>query len=122
MLRIKHMSILGLAVILLGNCVPMQVNAALGGAKSDAPEGMINPTDKVRGEKKAIACLMGNMKKAGYHGGKVYIDHCYNEESAENLKKAILAEFPQAEIKIDVTTGLCSYYAEKGGLMIGFER
>lgn len=41
MLRIKHMSILVLAVILLGNCVPMQVNAALGGAKSDAPEGMV---------------------------------------------------------------------------------
>lgn len=41
MLRIKHMSILGLAVILLGNCVPMQVNAALGGARSDAPEGMV---------------------------------------------------------------------------------
>lgn len=41
MLRIKHMGILGLAVILLGNSIPMQAHAALGGVKSDAPEGMV---------------------------------------------------------------------------------
>ena len=87
----------------------------------DATGGVLNPTDKVRGDKKAIAKLVENMKKAGYVGKKVYIDHCYNEASAEALKNALLAEFPNADIRIALTKGLCSFYAEKGGLMIGFE-
>ena len=87
----------------------------------DATGGVLNPTDKVRGDKKAIAKLVENMKKAGYVGKKVYIDHCYNEASALALKNALLAEFPNADIRIALTKGLCSFYAEKGGLMIGFE-
>ena len=87
----------------------------------DAEGGVLNPTDKVRGEKKAVSKLVENMKKAGYVGKKVYIDHCYNEAGAEALKKALLEEFPNAVVKIARTTGLCSFYAEKGGLMIGFE-
>ena len=33
----------------------------------------------------------------------------------------IFAEFPDADVVIAETRGLCTYYAEKGGLMIGFE-
>lgn len=88
----------------------------------DARDGVLNPTDKCRGEKRAILKLVENMKTFGYTGGKVYIDQCYNEEGAENLKRAIMAEFAEAEIRINKTYGLCSFYAEKGGLMIGFER
>lgn len=87
----------------------------------DATGAVLNPTDKVRGEKKAVACIANNMKKAGYKGGKVYIDHCYNEGAAEALKQTLLAAFPEAEVMIEPTHGLCSFYAEKGGLIIGFE-
>lgn len=87
----------------------------------DATGGVLNMTDKVRGEKKAILRIVENMKKAGYAGKKAYIDHCSNQEGAEKLKKALLEEFPKAVIKIAPTKGLCSFYAEKGGLLIGFE-
>ena len=87
----------------------------------DATGGVLNPTDKIRGVKKAIACLVNNMKKAGYQGKKVYIDHCFNVEAATALKEALLAKFPNAEIHIAPTHGLCSFYAEQGGLIIGFE-
>ena len=87
----------------------------------DATGGVLNPTDKVRGEKKAIACLVNNMKKAGYKGKQVIIDHCYNEGAAQKLKQALLEEFPNAKIVIAKTFGLCSFYAEAGGLIIGFE-
>ena len=87
----------------------------------DAPKGVLNPTDKVRGDKKAILKLVENMKKTGYKGGRVLIDHCCNKAGAENLKQALLEEFPKAKIILDVTYGLCSFYAEKGGLIIGFE-
>ena len=88
----------------------------------DAPDGTLNPTDKVRGEKKAIACIYKNMKKSGYHGGKVLIDHCFNEGAAQTLKQIITNEYADAEVILANTTGLCSFYAEKGGLIIGFER
>lgn len=86
-----------------------------------SPEGQLHPTDKCRGEKKALACIFRNMKRMGYQGGKLLIDHCYNEKAAQALKEAVQAEFPTADVRISKTGGLCSFYAEKGGLMIGFE-
>ena len=62
------------------------------------------------------------MKAKGYAGGTVVIDQCFNQGGAGALKAAILGEFPGANVRIEETKGLCSFYAEKGGLMIGFER
>ncbi|MBQ8540186.1 MAG: DegV family protein [Clostridia bacterium] len=86
-----------------------------------ATEGVLDPTDKVRGEKRAIATLFANMKKLGYKGGKVRINHCFNIESASALSEKIFAEFPSADVKIIPCTALCSFYAEEGGLIIGYE-
>lgn len=87
----------------------------------DVGEEGLHPTNKCRGEKRAILEILRNMKRIGYRGGRVMIDHCYNESAAKRLKEAICAEFPDGEILIDKTRGLCTFYAEKGGLMIGFE-
>lgn len=87
----------------------------------DVQDGL-HPTDKCRGEKKAIAALFQNMKNKGYQGSTVIIDQCDNEAGANALKEAIHEEYPEAVVRIEKTFGLCSYYAEKGGLMIGFER
>lgn len=83
--------------------------------------GTLEPTDKVRGEKKAIATIYKNMKELGYKGGKVRVDHCINPPAAEKLEEIIRAEYPDADIVIDVVGGLCCFYAEVGGLMVGFE-
>lgn len=84
-------------------------------------EGQLHPTDKCRGEKKNIVGILRNMKRLGYHGGKLLIDHCYNEKASAAIKELILQEFPKAQVIISKTGALCSFYAEKGGLMIGFE-
>ena len=84
-------------------------------------DGQLHPTDKCRGDKKAVAEILRNMKRLGYRGAKVLVDHCYNEKTASALKEAVLAEFPKADFIIAKTGALCSFYAEKGGLMIGFE-
>ncbi len=84
-------------------------------------EGQLHPTDKCRGEKKTLSTIFSNMKKAGYKGGKLLIDHCFNAKTPAALKEMVLAEFPNAKVVIDKTGALCSFYAEKGGLMIGFE-
>lgn len=85
-------------------------------------DGQLHPTDKCRGEKKTLVTILANMKRLGYAGGQVIIDHCYGEETANALKGIIIAEFPNADVRVERTTGLCSFYAEKGGLMIGFVR
>lgn len=84
-------------------------------------DGQLHPTDKCRGEKKALLTIFKNMKSMGYKGGKLIIDHCYNENAARLLKEAVKAEFQNAKVVVAKTRALCSFYAEKGGLMIGFE-
>ena len=38
-----------------------------------------------------------------------------------DLKELVLAKHPHTRFIIEPTTALCSFYAEAGGLMIGFE-
>jgi hypothetical protein len=38
------------------------------------------------------------------------------------VRDMILAEFPSSHITIMPLSGLCSYYAEEGGLLVGFEK
>ena len=83
--------------------------------------GTIEQKAKSRGEKKAIISLWNQMKELGYKGGKVIIDHCFNEEAAKQLTEMIKSEFANAVIKIGTTRGLCSFYAEQGGMIVGME-
>ena len=83
--------------------------------------GTLEPTNKARGEKKAIDVLFKSMQNLEYKGGKVIINHCEGEANAQKLKEMILTSYPDADIKIYPNRALCSYYAEVGGLLVGFE-
>lgn len=83
-------------------------------------EGKLESLTKARGMKKAIRELLKYMKDDNYHGGEVIIDHCENEKDAEIIKDKILAEYPDAQVTIRPMRGLCSFYAEEGGIMVGF--
>ena len=61
------------------------------------------------------------MLEAGYKGGKVRIHHAKNPETAQAVKAALLEKFPAADIEIGTCRGLCSYYAERGGVLTAFE-
>ena len=84
-------------------------------------DGKLKPMHKCRGEKKSLLKIIDDMKEAGFSGGRVRIAHCLNPESAIQLKALLLMEFPESDIQIEPCAGLCSYYAEKGGLIIGYE-
>ena len=88
-------------------------------ARSD--EGTLQQLHKCRGEKKALLAVFDEMKSRGYCGGKVWIDHCLNLKAAMALKDIICREFPDSAVHIGTCMGLCSYYAEQGGLLIGYE-
>ena len=86
-----------------------------------ANEGVLQPLHKCRGEAKALDTIFSEMKARGFSGGKVSISHCFNPEAAESLKKKILSAFPKCRVRIEPCAALCSFYAERGGLIIGFE-
>lgn len=65
---------------------------------------------------------MEGLVSEGYTGGKVSIGHCQNLEIAENLRDMILTAYKNAKIEIHKLRGLCSFYAEKGGVLVGFEK
>ena len=95
------------------------LNINVVGIASDV--GTLEQKEKARGEKKAIAALRKIMDNMGYAGGKVRIDHCFNKEDALKIKDLILSAFPSADVIIGENHGLCSFYAEKGGILVGFE-
>ena len=84
--------------------------------------GTLEMLEKPRGAKKAVASAYEIMLKQGYNGGKVYITHCLNEAIAQSMKDAILANYPDAQLEIYPMGGLTSFYAEKGGMIVGFEK
>ena len=84
-------------------------------------KGTLEVTGKARGEKNALAHIFSDMKKNGYKGKKVRIHHATNENAAVSLKDLIRSEYPEADILICKTRGLCSFYAELGGLLVGYE-
>lgn len=84
-------------------------------------EGELEPLHKCRGEKRAIRQLWECMRDGGFTGGKVRIRHSENPNAAQQLAETIRESYPDCDIRIGVNRGLCSYYAEKGGVLVGFE-
>lgn len=84
-------------------------------------EGTLQPLHKSRGEKKALEKLWDEMQLGGFSGGKVRIAHCMNPDAANRLADEIRTRFPSCDVAIQTCGGLCSYYAEQGGILVGFE-
>ena len=88
----------------------------------DVKGGEITPTNKPRGAKKATEALVAMIKERGFQdGNQLRVAHCLAQEQALALRDAVKAEFPNARFTMEPTTALCSFYAEVGGLIIGFE-
>ena len=106
--------------------VPMAVARIAGllgvRATGDVQGGQITALHKPRGAKKATETLFEMIKERGFQDGNILrIAHCFGEESALALRDMVLAQFPNTKFILEPTTALCSFYAEKGGLIIGFE-
>ena len=85
-------------------------------------EGTLEPIHKCRGERRSLEMLVEALQEEGFQSGKISIGHCQNESAAKRLKALILAKFEHAQIEIHKFRGLCSFYAEKGGVLVGFEK
>lgn len=85
-------------------------------------KGTLEPTGKCRGEHRAIESIMNSLQNLGLGGGRVKIAHCDNASAAMRLKKMIVEKLPEVRVDIERCRGLCSFYAERGGLLVGYEK
>ena len=62
------------------------------------------------------------MEAYGLKTGRVRIAHCQNEEGAMKLRDMVVEKFGTVDVEVYTFRGLCSFYAEKGGILVGFEK
>lgn len=86
-----------------------------------AKDGNLHPMHKPRGDKKALAQLVSSMTELGWAGGAVRISHTEANEAVAELTKQLKALHPACDVAVRTNNGLCSYYCEPGGLLVGFE-
>ena len=95
------------------------LNIRMVGEASDT--GTLELLQKARGAKKALTAAVDEVLKAGYKGGRIIIAHRNNEKFCQQFTEVIKEKFPAADISFLPTSGLCSFYAEEGGLLMGYE-
>lgn len=83
--------------------------------------GTLEMICKSRGPVAMVKDIFANMIGDGYKGGRVKIHHANNLSATELLISKIRERYPNAQIDVGFAGGLCSFYAEQGGLLIGFE-
>ncbi len=86
-----------------------------------AVEGQIEPVAKPRGEGRSLQVMLEKMLSLGFRGGKLRISHCENERAAHIFADLVRKVFPSTDLAVYPAGGLCSFYAERGGLLVGFE-
>ena len=95
------------------------LNMRMVGEASD--EGTLHLLHKVRGEKKAVSTVVDEMIKAGYKGGRVVVTHRNNEDICKKIQDKLREKFSNIEFMIVPTSGICSFYGEEGGMLLGYE-
>ena len=84
-------------------------------------EGTLHLLHKVRGEKKAVSTVVDEMIKAGYKGGRAVITHRNNTNICEKIEEKLKEKFTNVEFIAVPTSGICSFYGEEGGMLLGYE-
>ena len=88
----------------------------------EARGGEIVPVHKPRGAKKAVHATVQAVRERGFRdGGLIRIAHCFAEDVSQEFMALIREEFPHARFILEPASALCSYYAEVGGYIVGFE-
>lgn len=84
-------------------------------------EGKLELLQKARGHKKSVTAAWDEMKKAGYKGGRIIMAHRNNDKFFQQFSDLVKENYPNAIVEEVATSGLCSFYAEEGGLLMGYE-
>ena len=85
-----------------------------------SPEGEIVSAGRARGPARVLDRLVEDMARQGFRGGRVAISHCQDPEMAAALRDRIRSLWSAARVQIAPAGGLCSYYAERHGLIMAY--
>ena len=85
-----------------------------------ALDGQLQLLNKSIGSKRAFATLTEHILKT-YKGGKMRISHVNNLALANKIKEFFINLFKDIDVKIYNSRGLVGFYAEEGGVLVGFE-
>jgi len=83
-------------------------------------EGTILVKKKTIGINNVLSFFVKDMKENNFDGDSVVISHCQNLELATKLRDRILEVWKKIKVKILSTRGLCSFYAERKGLIVAY--
>ena len=83
-------------------------------------EGKLEMLHKTRGETRTLAFILEEMDRRGYQGTPALISHCMNPVAAGLLKNGIENKWRGAQVYVVPCSGITSFYAQEGGIIIGY--
>ena len=86
----------------------------------NSEEGRIEMLHKTRGKNKLLPYVLEELERRGILPDNVVIGHVENEDTALELGRLIEQTWEDIKVKILPLRGLCGYYAEENGMIIGF--
>ncbi len=84
-------------------------------------KGELETISKVRGDKKLINEFLKQLDEIRTPGRIFRITHAGNPEFAELLKSKLMEKYPAADIVVAESSGLCSFYGERGAIFLAAE-
>ncbi len=86
-----------------------------------SPLGEIKVVSKQRGDNSTYKYMVNLMaEKKNLSNIPIYINHCENEAGANIIKNMLMENYGCKDITILKTRGLCSYYANLGGIIVSY--
>ena len=81
-------------------------------------DGGLKLLSKVRGETKMVLAILANIQSRNFDRELIVVEHCENQALAERMSDLFREKWPGVECVIIPTKGICTYYAERGGMVI----
>ena len=84
-------------------------------------EGKISVMSKQRGDLNAYKYMVNQMASLKDLKDRfIIISHVKNEEGAKKIKSLLVENYGATRVAIIPTRGLCSYYADNGGILVAY--
>ena len=84
-------------------------------------EGKIELLRKIRGKDAIYKKTVQDMLANGYKGGNLVISQCFNKEKVQFLLDNLREHTEVGKVETMPTSGLCSFYAEMGCIILAYE-
>lgn len=85
-----------------------------------SPEGTIELAQKAKGTRRAMKAMLEEMKHNHFDGLELVISHVLNPDGCQDFANLVRQHYPQVKVTTLACSGLCSFYAQRHGLIIAY--